>query len=331
MIAVPKCYPFKTKNEVKNMIDVFYFDKTLRKGMIENLGKLRKKKIWLDITDMTKQESELIKKTFNLHPLTEEDLFRPGTRIKVEEFPDYLFCVFYGIKSKKSPKMVEFDLVLGDNFVISNHKEELGSISELKGNAERLERLFAKGIDFIFHKILDKEIDNFFPVLEGLDDRIEAMEEEVTKKPTPELLKNILELKRSIIYIKKHTLSQREKISFLAKNNYRFISEKSLPYFRDVYDHAIRVSDIVDNYREAVGNTFDVYMSAVSNSMNEVMKILSIIATIALPLTVISGIYGTNFSVLPGADYPYGFWWMIILMVAVSAFMLIFFRKRKWF
>ncbi len=312
------------------MIDVFYLDGGLKRGNLGDVASHAGKKIWIDVTGADRNDMKLLKDAFKLHPLTAEDLFNSGTRIKIEEFPDYLFCVFYAIDRKRL-EMTELDLILGKNFVISSHKRELVSVTGLKNDKERTEALLSRGTDFLFHKILGNEIDNFFPVLESIDDRIERIEEQVTRKPNPDLLREILVLKRSIIYVKKYTFSQREKISSLAKNDYKFISRKSLPYFRDVYDHAIRVSDAVDNYREAVGNTFDVYMSAVSNNMNEVMKTLSIIATIALPLTVISGIYGTNFSMLPGSDNPLGFWVMIGVMVTLSLVMLAYFRTRKWF
>lgn len=313
------------------MIDILYFDKTLKKGALKDLDKLKTKQIWIDITDITKKEAELIKEKFNLHPLTAEDIVTSNTRIKVEEFPNYLFCVFYSIQKTKTIELIEMDFILGENFIISNHRKEIPSYNELKNNRERLENLFKKGNDSIFHKLLDSEIDNYFPVLESIDDQIEDIEEKVTKKPRPELLIKILNLKRLIVRIKKTTLTQREKISFLAKSDHKFISKKAIPYFRDIYDHAIRVSDTIDNYREAVGSTFDAYMSAVSNSMNEVMKVLSIIATIALPLTVISGIYGTNFQILPGAGAIYGFWIMIFFMILLCVGMLYFFKKRGWF
>jgi magnesium transporter len=227
--------------------------------------------------------------------------------------------------------MIELDYVIGDNFLITNHKKEIESYNILKNDKERLGNLFRKGNVFLFHKLLDLEVDNYFPVLEKIDDLIETIEEEVTKNPNPKLLKQILKLKRKIVSVKKITLPQREKISFLAKNNYKYITKKAIPYFRDVYDHSIKVSDTIDNYREAVGNTFDAYMSAISNNMNEVMKVLSIIATIALPLTVISGIYGTNFTNLPGSSFVYGFWIMIFGMVLLSVFMIYHFKKKKWF
>ena len=313
------------------MIELFYYDKTVKRGNIKDLDKLKDKKIWIDVTNITKEEADLLKTSFNLHPLSTEDLLNQGIRIKVEEFSEYLFCVFYGIKKEKSIELKELDFILGNNFVISNHKKEIETFTELKNNSEKLGQLFEKGVDFIFHRLLDKEVDNFFPVLEDIDDKIEEIEEEVTKRAKPELLQKILKMKRMIVLIKKSVLPQREKIGFLAKNDYKFISKKAIPYFRDIYDHAIRVSDSIDNYREAVSGTFDAYMSAVSNNMNEVMKTLSIIATIALPLGVISGIYGTNFAILPGQNFAYGFWIMLLGMFSVIGVMMIFFKKRGWF
>lgn len=313
------------------MIEIFYFDGGLRKGNIDELEKLKVHKLWINIQNITKKEADLIKNTFNLHPLTIEDLINQNTRIKVEEFPSYLLCVFYGLQKSKKIEMVELDFVLGENFLITNHQKDIKTITDIKNDKEKLESLFLKGCDFIFHKLLDSEIDNYSPVLEFIDDKIEDIEEEVTKNTKPEMMTRILQLKRQIVRIKKMTLPQREKISFLAKNNYKFISRKAIPYFRDIYDHAIKVSDNIDNYREAIGNTYDAYMSAISNSMNEVMKVLSIIATIALPLTVVSGIYGTNFTNLPGSGYIYGFGAMILFMMLIIAGMIYYFKKKNWF
>jgi len=313
------------------MIDIFYFDNTSKKAEIKDIEKIKSKPLWIDITNITKDEADVLSKTFELHPLTVEDLINLNTRIKTEDFPNYLFCIFYSIEKKKEIVMKEIDMILGQNFVITSHKTGIDSFNALKANEQRLENLFKKGLDFLFHRLLDLEIDNFFPVLESIDDEIEKIEDKVAIKVNPSVLKQILHLKRIIVNIKRTVLPQREKISFLAKNEHKFISKKAIPYFRDVYDHAIRVSDTIDNYREAVANTFDVYMSSMSNNMNEVMKILSVIATIALPLTVISGIYGTNFAVLPGQHFAYGFWVMILAMALLSVGMIYFFRRRNWF
>lgn len=313
------------------MIEIYFSKNGVKKGSLNDLEELENKKVWIDITDISQEEGELMTKYFYLHPLTVEDLFGSNSRIKVEEFKDYLFCIFYGLKKSKKFELEEINFVIGKNFIITNHKDNLPFLNKIRNNPEKMERLFDKGTDFLFHYILDNMIDNFMPILEKIDDEIDEIEEEVTIHPNPGMLRKILDLKRQIVHIKKITFPQREKISYLAKNEYKLISKKSLPYFRDIYDHSIRVSDSIENYREAIGGTFDAYMSAVSNNMNEVMKTLSVIATIALPLTVISGIYGTNFKYMPGANSSYGFWGMILGMVLLVMIMLYFFKKRKWF
>lgn len=311
------------------MIEIFFFDgKKVQKA--KSLDETKNSLVWVDVTNITKDEETQLKDHFNLHPLSAEDLYNHNIRIKVEEFNEYLLCVFYGLKKEKQIELYEVDYVLGKNFLITNHKQPVKDIIDLKNDFDKLEFLFGKGVDFLFHRILDVQIDEFFPVLEHIDDSIEKIEEQVTKRIEQDTMSKILSLKRQVVKIKKSSLPQRDKLSMLAKNDHPFISKKAVPYFRDIYDHSIKVSDAIDNYREGIGSTFDAYMSAMSNNMNEVMKVLSIIATIALPLSVISGIYGTNFTILPGAGFIYGFWTMIGFMALMMLGMLFFFKKRKW-
>ena len=308
------------------MLDIRYLEETIKSG--SDAKACAGRPLWIDATDITDKEAATLQETFDLHPLTIEDLLNARTRIKVEAFPQYLFCVFYILRKEQ---LVELDIILHEKGAISNHRGSVDSLSVLLADPSRLEPLLRKGHDFLFHRILDMEVDNFFPALEALETAIEGLEDEAISTPEPALLSRILEHKRRVVRIRKITLAQREKISTLAKSEQPLITKKAVPYFRDVYDHAIRVADMAESAREAVANAFDVYLSTISNNMNEVMKVLSVIATIALPLTVISGIYGTNFSNLPGAAIPNGFWVMLIGMVAMVVGMLLFFRKRGWF
>ncbi len=308
------------------MLEIRYLEETIKSG--SDAKACVGKPLWIDATDITKDEADSLQQAFDLHTLTVEDLLTARTRVKVEVFPDYLFCVFYVLRKGQ---MVELDLILHEKGVISNHRGRIDGITGLIDDPDRLGSLLRKGHDFLFHRILDMEVDNFFPALEALESAIEGLEDEAITRPEPALLSRILEHKRRVVRIRKITLAQREKISTLAKSEQPLITKKAVPYFRDVYDHAIRVADMAESAREAVANAFDVYLSTISNNMNEVMKVLSVIATIALPLTVISGIYGTNFSNLPGAAIPNGFWVMLIGMVAMVVGMLLFFRKRGWF
>ncbi|MBR9691733.1 magnesium/cobalt transporter CorA [Candidatus Woesearchaeota archaeon] len=314
------------------MLDIFYLDRTLKRADIKDLPRIQNRKLWIDATNITRKEAYLIKNSFQLHPVTEEDMFLSHGRIKIEEFPHYLFCTFYGLeKDGHKIELLPLDFIVGKNFIISTHKIRLTRFEALKKRPEVIELLLKKGSDILFHRLLDEEIDNFFPVLEELDDEIEKLDEELTHKVSSKLLGKILKTKKKIVEVKKITFPQREKISFLVRRNYKFLSERSQPYFRDVFDHAIWVSDVVENHREAIGSTFDTYMTAVSNQMNEVMKVLTIIATIAIPLTVVSGVYGTNFINLPGSKVANGFWIMMLIMGFMMVGMLIFFKERKWF
>ncbi len=313
------------------MIDIFYLEKgQVQRGKAENLAALRKKKIWLDVTSITPEESKLLKDNFALHPLTIEDLEHTLTRVKVEEFKDYLFCVFYGIKQVQHPELQEIDFVVGRNFLITNHRLELGSLEELKGTTAKIGHLLDRGVDFLFYWIVDCEVENYYPVLESIDEEIEQIDS-LIKRPRPGLSLRIISLKRDIASIRKTIVAQREKISLLAKQEYTFISQKAIPYFRDAYDHCIRVADELENYREAIIGTFEAYMSSVSLNTNEIMKVLSGITALAMPITVVSSIYGTNFNFLPGAGSLYGFWLMLVFTLLMMLGLLYFFKSRRWF
>lgn len=310
-----------------SMIDIFYYDNGLKEAKITDLHKIKNKKIWVDITDMTVEDRDILLNKFNLHHLTVDDLFKSRVRIKIEEFPEYIFCVYYGIKKND---LVELDFVLGKNFLITNHKSKLDSFTSLKENKNKLGSLLRNGNDFVFHWLLDYEVDNFFPFIDDIDESIEEVDNMVTRKPRQSTLKKIQSIKKQINELKKVSFPQRDKIANIAKKEYAFISKKAVPYFRDIYDNSVRLSDSIESCRDAIGNTFEAYMSSVSNSTNEAMKVLSIISTIGLPLTAISGIYGTNFKMLPGSEHPMGFWIMLVLMILFVVGMIWFFRKNEW-
>lgn len=306
---------------------------TFKKGMVEpgEIPSSRDAPIWVDVTALSKSDAAELQQKFSLHPLTIDDLSMVRARIKIEEFSQYLFCVFYSVHKNKVIKTIEIDFVLGKNFLITNHLEPVEFIDELFKNKEKLGKLLSKGVEFLFYHLVDQEISSFFPVLDHVDQEIDHIERMISKKISSEIMHKIMSVKKKIILIKRIAMIQREKISFLAKGDYSLLSKKVLPYFRDIYDNSIRIFETSDNYRESVSSLYEVYMSTLSNNTNDVMKVLSIIATTALPMTVISGIYGTNFKFLPGSSTIYGFWVMIAAMVGVIGAMVLYFRRRGWF
>lgn len=306
---------------------------SLQEGLVElkNVSEITAALTWVDVTNITAEEASLLQEKFDLHPLTVEDLGMARTRIKVEEFNNYLFCVFYSLQKNKSLKVSEIDFILGKNILVTNHVAPLPSITELQKDKEKAKKLLSKGVDFLFHYLLSQEVESFYPVLDSLDREIDHVEDLISKEVSTEVLQKVISLKKRVIHVKKIALSQKEKVSILAKSEFHFLHKKVIPYFRDVYDNAIKVFETVENYRESVSSVYELYMSTVSNNLNEVMKVLSVIATVALPLTVISSIYGTNFEVLPGSTAKYGFWVMILVMLGIVGAMMVYFKKKGWF
>ncbi|HLC52362.1 MAG TPA: magnesium/cobalt transporter CorA [Candidatus Nanoarchaeia archaeon] len=307
---------------------------SLRNELVElkDVSEIDSSPTWIDVNRITAQEAAILQSKFDLHLLTLEDLsVISRTWIKVEEFPNYLLCVFYSMQKNKPVEGLEVDYIIGKNFLITNHREQLHHITDLWSNKEKTKKLLSKGVDFLFHYLLSQDVESFYPVLDKLDREVELIEEEISKKVSTHVLQRIISLKNKIIYVKKFALSQKEKISIISKSNVKFLSKRIIPYFRDIYDNAIHVFETTENYRESASSVYELYMSTVSNNMNEVMKVLSIIATITLPLTVISSIYGTNFEILPGSSAKYGFWLMILGMASMMGLMILYFRRRGWF
>ena len=317
-------------------MDVYYYDKKVMKVDSDKLVSLFDKadfsgKIWIDYSSITRSDLDFLTTKMNIHPLTAEDLFNKNTRVKVEEFNEYLFSVFYGMKSKKGDvSEFEIDFILGEKFLITSHNGKVDSFEKLKSDESKIESLMSKGLDFLMHSLLDVEVDNYFDIILVIDEHLQKVEDKVILDPDKKLSNDILSMKKKVNFLKRMSTAQREKIGFLAKNNYKLISKKSIPYFRDIYDHFVRVHDAVESSREFVYNLFDAYMSSVSNKMNEVMKVLSIIATIAMPLTLLSGISGTNFSYIPGLSSHNAFWVMVIFMLFIVFVMVFYFKHKKW-
>jgi len=286
------------------------------------------KAFWVDCEKITKEEAKQLQKRFSLHPVTVDDLLSKNSRVKIEEFPEYLVCVFYGLSKDNTP--VEVDFIIGKDFLITNRAKSLGIIKPLSHDEEKLKMLIKGGNDFLMYKILDEMVDQCFEVLGKTAELTEKLEEQVARNPTQQLLSQIFTVKSQLSKVKRLFLAQREKMGWLAKTPTSFLQKETIPYFRDVYDHSVQLSDTLEGYREDVVNAFEVYMSSMSNNMNQVMKVLSIIATITLPLTVISGIYGTNFLNLPGMEAYYGFWYMLLGMLLLSITMIFLFKRKNW-
>jgi len=295
----------------------------------------RKNMLWIDIEGIEGHELQFLKETFDFHPLSLEDSSGDISSPKVEHYPNYLFIVFHAIKFDADDEKlttIEVDIFLGKNYVVTVHKSPVRSIAWNLEKCRRTPELtLGMGSDFLVHNILDGMVDHYGPVCEEMDDVIELLQDEVMVDPDVPELRSIFALKRSIMYLRRVMVPQRDTLNQMARGDYPLIERKNLVYFRDIYDHINRHYESTENMRELVSSTLELYVSSVANRTNDVMRVLTIVATIMLPLTLIASIYGMNFHFIPGAQDEYGFFWVLLGMALLGVIMFWIFKKKKWF
>lgn len=277
---------------------------------------------------------EKIAKHFDIHPLVSEDIVNTGHRPKMDDFENYIFVILKMFHCNEEDNAIETEqvsLVLGSNFVISFQERQGDVFNPIRERIRKAKgRIRKKGADYLAYALVDVIVDNYFIILEKLGENIELLEEELLTNPGRETLQAIHNLKREMIFLRKSVWPLREVISGLERAESSFIQESTGIYLRDVYDHTIQVIDTIETFRDMVSGMLDIYLSSISNKMNEVMKVLTIIATIFIPLTFVAGIYGMNFEYMPELKWHWGYFTVWFLMVAMVVSMLFYFRRRKW-
>lgn len=278
---------------------------------------------------------EKIGNLFNLHPLTLEDIAHTDQTPKIEDYDDYLFIVLKMLHYNEILEQIDTEqvsLCLGPNFLISFQEEKSGNIfapviDRIKNGKGRIRKM---GADYLAYTLIDTIVDRYFLILEKIGEKIELLEENIVNHPTQGVLHSLNTLKREMIFLRRSVWPLREVLSILGRGESSFISESLLVYLRDVYDHTIRIIETIEAYRDILSGILDIYLSSISNRINEVMKVLTIIATIFMPLTFIAGIYGMNFKYMPELEWAWGYHAILAFMAAIGIFMLIYFRIKKW-
>ena len=290
---------------------------------------------WINIDGI--HQTDILEKIgahFGIHPLVLEDIMHTVQRPKMEDFEDYIFVVvkmIYYDEKDNEIKAEQFSIILGPNFVISFQEKE-GDVFDhvrerIRRNKGRIRKMKA---DYLAYSLIDTIVDHYFIVLEKLGEKIEGMEEELVTNPTPVTLQTIHILKRELIFLRKSIWPLREVISVLERGESSLIDESTGIYLRDVYDHTIQVVDTVETFRDMVSGMLDIYLSSISNKMNEVMKVLTIIATIFIPLTFVAGLYGMNFKYIPELEWHWGYFAALFVMAMIGFGMVMYFRNKKW-
>lgn len=278
---------------------------------------------------------------FNIHPLTQEDIVNTNQRAKFEDYDNYAVCVMKMIYThKEHPKTDEERFIteqltiilLSNNTVLSFQEAESGDVFDIIRTRIRQGkgRVRKAAADYLCYALIDAVIDSYFVVLEEIGDDVETLEDIMLQNPRPSTLNALHTLKRQMVHIRKAVWPMRELLSLMERTESSLITENTYIYLRDAHDHAIRVIDTVETYRDLLSGMMDLYLSSVSNRMNEVMKTLTIITTIFVPLTFLTGVYGMNFEVLPGKNNPIGFWELCGAMLLLVIGLLYYFRRKRW-
>ncbi|AAW40140.1 magnesium/cobalt transporter CorA [Dehalococcoides mccartyi] len=290
--------------------------------------------VWVKVSGL--QDTAMVEelgKCFNLHPLTLEDVVNTEQRPKLEDYGNYLFAVIKALhwdSELKKTRSEHISLILGKNFLISfqEHQSDIFNPihQRLQSDNGRIRKL---GADYLLYSILDIIVDGYFSLIEGFGDYLDEIEEQLLSSPSSQTLKQISEAKKEMLFIRKSIWPARETVAAIERSETPLIDKSSHIYFRDIYDHLIQQIDTGETYRDMLSNMIDIYLSSLSNRMSEVMKVLTIFASIFIPLTFIVGIYGMNFDI-PELRFSWGYPGILLFMLAIALILVLFFKRKKW-
>ena len=319
---------------------IVYSKDSLQKKTFSEVGE------WLDVVEENKviwlhveglHGEDLVKKIgnrFGLHPLVMEDIVNVHQRPKVEEFPEYIFFSlknFHFDPDQETLEEEQFSILYGNGFVLT-FQENRGTL--LSGIEKRLQdpagRLRQRKADYLAYAILDILVDHYFQVLGDLDQLDEEMEETLMSGPGTDTVQRLHDQKRRLISLRRNVWPLRDALARLERSEQGLMEAQNRVYFRDVHDHLIQILDMVETRRELNSGFLDIYLSSLSNRMNEIMKVLTLIATIFIPLTFIAGIYGMNFEFMPELKWPFGYFAVLGVMIAIGLAMVFIFKRKKW-
>lgn len=291
---------------------------------------------WINIDGVHQVDViEALGSHFNLHPLVLEDILNTDQRPKMDDFEGYLCIILKMLdysREEATLRMEQVSLVLGPRFVISLHESKGDTFEPVRDRLRKAKgRVRKMGADYLAYSLIDAIVDNYFLVLEGIGEEIEALEEQLMGDPNPVTLRKIHRLKRELILLRKSVWPLREVVSNLEKSESPLVDEKTRVFLKDVFDHTIHIIDTIETFRDMASGMIDVYLSSVSNKMNEIVKVLTMIATIFIPLTFFAGIYGMNFRYMPELAWRWAYPSLWVFLIALALTMVLYFKKKKWF
>ncbi len=293
--------------------------------------------LWVDIDASDRAQHALLEKVFGFHHLAIEDTLSPKTRVKLEEYGGaYLFVVVRGVQfdhRTEDPYDLETKNLytfIGPTYLVTVHTGPVLAVDEVQHRLERSPDLLQRGVEMLLHGVLDTIVDEYLPMVDRVDEMVDALEERLFERYDEHAIKEIFALKRLVVQLRRHLGPLREVLNVLTNRPHGCITAQSQVYFRDVYDHTIRIVESLESVRDLLGSVLDTYLTQTSNRMNQVMKSLSVVATISLPLVVIGGIFGMNFSLMPLTHHPLGFYWALGVMALAAGAIWWALKRQNW-
>jgi magnesium transporter len=292
--------------------------------------------LWVDLDDEPRHTGEpLLADIFGFHVLTIDDCY--NTLLdppKIDDYGTYLFMIVHAVSydaRERELRTAELNIYIGAGYVVSFHRHPVPAVDEVRRRAEQGNLVLAHGADFLAHALIDVVVDHFQPVVEAIDEEVASAEERVIARPRRDVLQDVLRLKRTAQRLKRSILPQRDLVNRLARGEYPLIHDDSVMYFRDIYDHTVRIDEMIEALRDLADSALNTYLSSVNNRTNDVMKTLAVVTVIFLPLTLIAGIYGTNFDNVPEYGWGAGYFAMLAAMALIALGLIGWFRWRGWF
>ena len=290
--------------------------------------------LWIDLSAPTPEETNLLADEFGFHPVAVQACREVTSQPLVHGYEGYLFMVIHAVNLHAKGALVdtlEVDIFWGRNFVLTYHQVPVRSITDmLEMCSKDCSMLMSRGADFLMHAIVDKIIDNFSPTLDRIEYLLEELELQIFRRPTDALLQRLLDLRQTVSYLMRVASAQRDVVGRIVRGEFGPVTKQAMAYWHEAYDHLVRMVQTTETHRDLINMARDTYMSVVSNRTNAVMKLLTFITTIFMPLSFLAGVYGMNFAAMPPKDEPWGFYVCMGSMAVTAAGMIWFFKKRKW-
>lgn len=295
--------------------------------------------LWLDLEHPDPKEIEILREEFNFHPLSIEDSIHAQQRPKIESYESYYFFVFYAIgwgrstsesDEKERVQAQQVAMFAGQNYLVTVHQRSVGEITDTQRRWQTNRNVIGQGIGGLTYTLLDALVDNYFPVIDQLADRVELIEQEIFEKFRDEVITDIFGLKKDLLNLRRVVSPSRDVLNIMLRREMPVFDDHTLLYLTDVYDHIVRVTDSIDTYRDLLSSALDGYLSMASNRMNQTMRVLTASSIILMTMALVGAIYGMNFKFMPELDWPFGYAWSLFLMLTLGAGLAIFFKRKGW-